>query len=186
MAEPETLTRLLQDWRAGDAGALERLTPMVYESLRRLGRRYLQGERPGHTMQATDLVHEAFLELMDAAVDFRDRAHFFALAARQMRRLLVDHARARRRDKRGGGALRVTLDEACLVTAGPGVDLLDLDQALQTLAGRDARKAQVLEMHFFGGMTYEETAAALGISAATVDRELRFAKAWVARALAGG
>lgn len=183
MQEPTSVTRLLQRWRAGDADALERLTPMVYEALRRLGHRYLRGEAVGHTLQATDLVHNAFIELLDAEVDFQDRAHFYAVAARQMRRLLVDHARAKRRDKRGGGALRVTLEEGLALTEGPGADLLDLDRALDALAQQDARKAQVLELHFFGGLTYDEVAVALAISAATVDRELRFAKAWVAREL---
>ena len=177
------LTQLLRDWRAGDARALEHLTPMVYDALRRLGRNALRGENPGLTLQATEVVHEAFLQLMDAEVDFNDRSHFYALAARQMRRILVDHARARRRDKRGGKALRVTLNDADLAAAGPDLDLVDLDAALQRLSALDPRKAQVLELHFFGGLTYDEAAAALEVSPATIDRELRFAKAWVAREL---
>lgn len=179
MVDPHTVTVLLQRWRQGDKAALKRLAPLVYRELRRIAARHLRGESAGHTWQPTDLVHEAYLQLADARVDWQDRAHFLAVAARQMRRLLVDHARGKRSAKRGGGIRAVTLDEELLPAQTPVDSLLDLDGALNSLAAKDARKASILELHVFGGLTYEETARVLDLSPATVNRELRFAKAWV-------
>ena len=180
---PPPITALLQEWRAGNRAALDRLTPVVYDELRRLARRSMAGENRGHTLQPTALVNEAYLRLVGADVPWRDRVHFFAVAARLLRRILVDHARARVRVKRSGGE-RVPLDESRLFTAAPGRDMLALDEALDGLAAQDARKAQVVELHFFGGLTYDEIAEAVGISAATVDRDLRLAKAWLQRQMA--
>lgn len=178
------VTRLLSAWRAsGDERLLDELVPLVYDELRDLAARRLGGERPDHTLRATALVHEAYARLVDADVDFVDRAHFFALAATTMRRILVDHARARSRKKRGGDAHHVTLSEELAASPDRPEELVALDDALTRLAERDERKAKVVELHFFGGMTYAETAAALGISDATVDRDLRLAKAWLAREL---
>lgn len=183
MTTSKSVTQLLQDWRGGSQQALDQLTPLVYEALRQLAERYMYGERSGHTLQATAVVHEAYLRLVDMEIDWQDRTHFFAIAARLMRRILVDHARTQRRAKRGGGATKLTLDEALVVAPESSSDLVDLDEALTQLAGFDERKAQVVELHFFGGLTYDETAAVLGISPATVDRELRLAKAWLYKEL---
>ena len=173
------VTRLLGAWRRGDAGALEQLTPLVYRELHRLARSAMRGERPGHTLQTTALVHEAFIGLADAAVDWVDRAHFYAIAARQMRRILVNHGEAHRAAKRGGGRPHLPLDDALDVIGTPSAEISDLDDALRRLEAFDARKAQALELHYFGGLTYDEIAAVLGLSASTVDTELRFAKAWL-------
>ena len=178
-----SVTMLLHHWRAGDKAALERLTPMIYEDLRRIAARALRSERSGHTLQATALVHEAFARLVDADVAWQDRAHFFAIAARLMRRILTDYGRARQRDKRGGGMRPVTLHEAG-ETPCETDRLVEIDDALERLARIDQRKSDVLVLHFFGGMTYDEMAEALGISPATVDRDLRLAKAWLANELA--
>jgi len=177
------VTRLLQEWRGGDENALERLMPLVYDELRRLAKGYLRSERPDHTLQGTALVNEAYMRLVDMDVTWQDRAHFFAVAARLMRRMLVDHARALRREKRGGGERKLTLDEPLVASPERAPDLLALDEALTRLAAQDERKSQVVELHFFGGMTYDETSEALGISPATVHRELRLAKAWLHREL---
>lgn len=174
-----TATVLLQAWRGGDRNALDRLLPVVYDELSGLARRALHAERSDHTLQTRALVHEAYLRLVDADISFHDRAHFMAVAARTMRRVLVDHARARRRDKRGGGAIRVDLDKVELPAPDEGLDILDLHEALERLAAFDARKSAIVELHFFGGMSYDETAEAVGVSPATVDRELRMAKAWL-------
>lgn len=184
-AAPEQVTRLLGAWRAGDAQALADLTPLVYRQLHRLARGAMRGERPGHTLQTTALVHEAFLGLAGAQVDWADRAHFFAIAAQQMRRILVNHAEARRAGKRGGGADHLSLEDAIDVVGTPSAEISDLDDALRRLAEIDARKARVLELHYFGGMTYDEIAEVLQISASTVDTELRFAKAWLQIRLCG-
>ena len=176
---PESVTRLLRDWRGGDREALDRLLPLVYDELRRLASHQMRGESSGHTLQTTALVHEAYARLVDVEVPWVDRAHFFAVAARLMRRILVDHGRACRREKRGAGAVKLSLDEALSVTPQPGNELLDLDDALTRLAEFDERKSRVVELHFFGGMTYDETAVVLDISSATVHRELRMAKAWL-------
>lgn len=178
------VTRLLGAWRRGDAAALESLTPLVYRELHRLARRAMRGERPDHTLQTTALVHEAFIELADARVDWVDRAHFFAVAARQMRRILVNHGEAHRAAKRGGGTPPAPLEEALDVVGTPSAEISDLDDALKRLELFDPRKAQVLELHYFGGLTYDEMAAVLQISASTIDAELRFAKAWLRDRLA--
>ncbi len=180
----QSVTQLLHKWRDGDAGALERLTPLVYNSLRELAGVYMRGERPGHTLQATAVVHEAYQQLVDIDLNWQSRTHFYAMAARIMRRILVDHARAHGRVKRGGDRHQVSLDEAMVVSAEPSPDLMALDESLIHLARQDARKAQVVELHFFGGLTYDEIAETLTISPATVDRELRMAKAWLYRELA--
>ena len=183
MSLATTVTTLLKDWRSGDNNALEQLTPLIYDDLRRIASAHLSRERAGHTLQATALVNEAFLRLADAEVSFEDRAHFFAIAARTMRRILTDYGRAHRSKKRGGGVAPLTLDESA-VASNARLDIVDLDDALNDLAAIDARKSDVLVLHYFGGMTYDETADALNISAATVDRELRLAKAWLANELA--
>jgi RNA polymerase sigma factor (TIGR02999 family) len=181
------ISLLLDQYRDGQAGALERLMELVYDDLRRLAAWQLQAERPGHTLQPTALVHEAYLKLAGQnPVDWQDKAHFFALAARVMRHILVDHARARLRDKRGGGQVSVTLDEA-LKYSQPGetgsLELVELDEALSLLAVQDARKCRIVELRYFGGLSIEETAAALGISPTTVRREWTLAKAWLRREL---
>jgi RNA polymerase sigma factor (TIGR02999 family) len=178
-SDANEVTRLLGAWRSGDADALERLTPLVYRELHRLARRAMRGERPDHTLQTTALVHEAFIALADARVDWVDRAHFYAIAARQMRRILVNHAEAHRAAKRGGGAPHVDLDAALDVVGAPGAEIGELDDALRRLEAVDLRKAQALELHYFGGLTYDEIAAVLEVSASTVDTEMRFAKAWL-------
>jgi len=159
------------------------MVPLVYDELRVIATRLMRGERADHTLQATALVHEAYARLVDAQVDWRDRSHFFAIAARQMRRILVDHAKARGRVKRGGGDRPLTLDEAVAVSGDSNENLVELDEALERLAELDERKAKVVELHYFGGLTYDEAAEVLGISPATVDRDLRFAKAWLYREL---
>lgn len=156
---------------------------VVYPELRAIAQRQLSGESEGHTLQPTALVHEAYLRLVGAEIAWEDRKHFFAVAARAMRRVLVDHARARRRDKRGGDAVLVTLDDQLAIDDRSGVDLVALDEALDRLAVQDERKARAIELHFFGGLTYEETARALDVSPATVDRDLRMAKAWLLQQL---
>ena len=166
-------------WSGGDDSALQRLMPVVHAELRRLARREMRRERDGHTLQTTALVNEAYLRLIDVSgVTWNDRVHFFAMSARLMRRILVDHARARRYQKRGGGAQAVPFDEA-LVIDEPRGDLVALDDALSSLATLDARKGQVVELRFFGGLSNEETAAALGVSEGTVRRDWRLAKAWL-------
>jgi len=188
-ASPPEVTRLLRRWSDGDESALDRLMPLVYDELRGVAHRRLAGERTGHTLQTTALVHEAYARFADLDLRWKDRAHFFALAARTMRRILVDYARARIADKRGGGAEAVSLDDLTVSLASEGddvVEILALHEALEALERQDERKARVIEAHIFGGLTYDETAAAVGVSAATVDRELRLGKAWLARALAEG
>jgi len=176
----EPITQLLQQWRSGNREALGRLTPIVYDELRRLARRSMKGERAGHTLQPTALVHEAYVRLAGAEIDWRNRAHFFAVAARLMRRILVDHARGSHRARRGGGLERVTLTDALGVGGGrEDLDLVALDEALRRLAAQDERKAAIVELHFFGGLDYDELAETVGVSAATVDRDLRLAKAWL-------
>ncbi len=183
---PPDVTLLLRRWSDGDEGALDQLLPMVYDQLRGVAHRRLEGERTGHTLQTTALVHEAYARMAGSDLRWQDRAHFFALAARTMRRILVDYARARMAEKRGGAAVPVSLDALTVEIAGEGgmdADVLALHEALERLEAQDPRKAQVVEAHVFGGLTYAETAEALGISAATVDRDLRLAKAWLAREL---
>jgi RNA polymerase sigma factor (TIGR02999 family) len=182
----DEVTGLLLAWSQGDPSALGQLVPVVQEELRRLARRQMRGERADHTLQTTALVNEAYLRLIDLnRVRWQDRAHFFALSARLMRRILVDHARSRTYLKRGGQLTRVGLDEALVVSPERGADLLALDDALEALAGVDVRKSQVVELRFFGGLTVEETAEALGVSAETVMRDWRLAKVWLLRYLGG-
>jgi RNA polymerase sigma factor (TIGR02999 family) len=182
---PGTVTGLLIEWREGNAAALEQLVPLVHEELHRIARGCMRGERAGHSLQATALVNEAYLRLIGAQqVDWQNRVHFLAVSARLMRRILVDFARSKKYQKRGGGAQQVTLDEG-LVVAEPGRDLIALDEALDALGKLDERKARVVEMRFFGGLSVEETAAALGVSGDTVMRDWRLAKAWLLRELRG-
>jgi RNA polymerase sigma factor (TIGR02999 family) len=181
VSETGEITTLLVRWRGGDEAALERLMPLVYDELRRLAERYMRAERPDHTLQATALVHEAYVRLVGVEAAWQDRVHFLSLAARLMRRILVDHAKAARRGKRGGGAVKMSLDDVALVAPEPSSALLDLDEALNGLAALDERKARAVELHYFGGLTYDETAEVLGVSAATVDRDLRMARAWLYR-----
>lgn len=176
-----SVTALLLAWREGDQEALDRLMSLVYHELHNLARRYMRGERPDHTLQPTSLVHEAYLRLVESDGAVQDRVHFFAVAATVMRRVLIDHARARGRAKRAGH--RVTLDES-LVAGGDGaVDILALDDALDRLGAHDDRKRRVIELVYFGGLTRDEVADVLEISAATVDRDLRMARAWLYQAL---
>lgn len=182
MTSTHQVTQLLQDWRAGKSKALNELIPLVQGTLHQLAGRYMRGENAGHTLQATALVNEAFLRLVDAKVTWQNRAHFIAIAARNMRHILVDHAKAKAADKRGGEAMRVTLHETC-VGGSEEPDILDLEKALEKLNTVDLRKAQIIELSFYGGLTYDEIAEVLAISPATVDRELRFAKAWLHREL---
>jgi RNA polymerase sigma factor (TIGR02999 family) len=180
------VTQLLLAWSQGEDTALKQLTPLVYEELRRLAHRYMGAERAAHTLQTTALVNEAYLRLIDGRrVNWQDRAHFFAVSARLMRRILVDWARSRAAKKRGGQPQQVTLDEALLVSRGHGEDLVALDEALQKLSEVDARKSQVVEMRFFGGLSVQETAAVLRVSPDTVLRDWRLAKLWLLAELSG-
>ncbi len=183
-APPHEVTQLLLDWSKGNHTALDKLMPLIYRELRRLAHQYLGKERAGHTLQTTDLVHEAYLRLVDQRrVRWQNRSHFFGVAAQLMRRILVDHARRHKRVKRGGGATIVVLDEAAFVSPKSNVDLLALDEALNRLAEIDERKARIVELRFFGGLEVEETAAFLKISGVTVMREWKLAKAWLHREL---
>ena len=181
-----SVTQLLKAWSDGDEQALEALLPLVEAELRRLARGYMRRERRDHTLQATALVNEAFVRLVDAHdIQWRDRAHFVGIAARLMRRVLVDHARARGYKKRGGGAANVPFEDGMRVSPAPDVDVVALDRALDALAAIDARKSRVVEMRFFGGLSVEETAEALAVSADTVKRDWRLAKLWLLRELKG-
>ena len=183
---PGAATELLRAWSDGDDGALERLVPLVEAELRRLARAYMGRERRGHTLQTTALVNEAFLRLTDAQrVRWQDRAHFLGISARLMRRVLVDHARARGYLKRGGGAQRVTLHEGLVTSADPALDLVALDRALEALAKVDPRKSQVVELRFFGGLTVAETAEVLHVSPDTIKRDWRLAKLLLLREIEG-
>jgi len=184
------ISKLLRAWSDGDRSALERLTPIVYDELHRLARRYMKGERPGHSLQTTALVNEAYMRLVDyKRMQWQNRAHFFAVSAQLMRRILVEHAR-RHNLKRGGGVPHVSLEEAAVVggdrATDPGSQLVALDDALNALARFDARKAQVVEMRFFGGLSVEETAEVLKVSPVTAMRDWNTAKAWLYRELTGG
>src|ERR1035438_9172546 len=179
----DDVSTLLRAWSDGDRRALEKLMPIVYEELRRLGRRYMRGERSGHSLQTTALVNEAYTRLVDyKRMQWHDRAHFFAVSAQLMRRILVEHAR-RRNLKRGGAVHRVSLDEAVVIGADGNTDLVALDDAMNALAQHDPRKVQVVEMRFFGGLSIEEIAAVLKVSPVTVKREWRSARAWLYREL---
>jgi RNA polymerase sigma factor (TIGR02999 family) len=185
-APTHEVTQLLQAWGEGDRAALDRLMPMVYQELRRIAKRNMARERPGHTLQTTALVNEVYLRLVDEQkVTWQDRAHFFAICARTMRRILVDFARSRRYQKRGGGEAPISLEESLVISGRPGADLVALDDALSSLAALDPRKSQVIELRFFGGLSVEETAEALKISPETVMRDWKMAKAWLYRELGG-
>ena len=178
------ITVLLKAWTGGDAAALDRLTPLVYGELRRMARRYMRKEGPGNTLQTTALVHEAFLRLVDGTeVRWQDRAHFFAVSAQLMRRILVDAARARGAGKRGGAAGKINLDESIDALPQRGTELIALDEALSALAQFDSRKARVVEMRFFAGLSVEETAEVLKISPQSVMRDWKLARAWLLREL---
>jgi RNA polymerase sigma factor (TIGR02999 family) len=185
-ASQAEITQLLRAWGDGDAEALNRLTPFVYDELRRMARGYLRREGPDNSLQATALVHEAYLKLVDARVArWQDRAHFFAISARLMRRILVDSARTRIAGKRGGGAIRVEINESLDGTPLDGDQMVRLDDALDALAKFDARKAKVVELRFFAGLSVEETAAVLKISEPSVLRDWKLARAWLAREMDG-
>jgi RNA polymerase sigma-70 factor, ECF subfamily len=179
----QQVTRLLKAWGSGNKDALDELMPVVYKQLRKLASICLRSERPDHTLRATALVHEAYLRLVDADVAWQDRVHFFAVSARLLRRILVDHAKANKRQKRGGGAETISLDEAIMIGPQMTGGIVELDAALQRLAAHDPRKSEIIELLCFGGLTYDEAAAALNISPATVHRELKMAKAWLHREL---
>lgn len=182
----QNITHLLKEWSDGDQQALDKLTPLVYQELRQQAARYLRKERPGHSLQATALINEAFLRLIDVKdVRWQNRAHFFAIAANLMRRILVDHARRRDAEKRGGSQILLTLDDAFAANSQPDVDLLAIDEALNKLATFDAQQARVVELRFFSGLTVEETAAALGVSPKTVKRDWSVARAWLRREIGG-
>jgi RNA polymerase sigma factor (TIGR02999 family) len=179
---PQNVTQLLIGWGKGDKEALDLLLPLVYDELRRQAARYLRRERAGHTLQTTALIHEAYIRLVDQKrVQWQNRAHFFGIAAQLMRRILVDHARAKKRVKRGGSDVRVSLAESALAVKNPDLDVLALDQALNRLAQLDEQQARVVELRFFSGLSVEETAEVLQISTATVKREWSMAKAWLHR-----
>jgi len=181
---PQTVTQLLLAWSQGEQSARDQLIPLVYEELRRLAHRYMSQERADHTLQTTALVHEAYLRLIDASqVSWQNRAHFLAVAAQLMRRILVDWARVHQSKKRGGGAAPAALEEACVISQECGADLVSLDEALRALAGFEPRMSQVVEMRFFGGLSVEEAAEVLKVSSDTVLRDWRLAKAWLLREL---
>jgi RNA polymerase sigma-70 factor (ECF subfamily) len=181
---PHRVTQLLQQWSHGDDAALEKLTPLVYEELRRLAHHYMEGERPNHTLQTTALVNEAYLRLADqTSPNWQSRAHFFAVAARGMRRILVNYARSNRAQKRGGGAARIELDEAVILSPEQSIEIVHLHEALERLGTLDSRKAQVVELKYFGGLNHDEIAEVMKISAVTVRRDWVFAKAWLHKEL---
>ena len=176
----KNVTQLLADWSHGNDAALNELTPLVYEELRQLAHHFMGGQRPDHTLQATALVNEAYLRLADQTnPSWQNRAHFFAVAARAMRQILVNYAQSQRSQKRGGGALKVELDEAAIVSPEASKEIVDLHEALERLAALDSRKAQVVELKYFGGLNYDEMAEVLKISPVTVRRDWEFARAWL-------
>jgi RNA polymerase sigma factor (TIGR02999 family) len=178
------VTELLRSWRQGDGGALDRLVPLVHAELRRAARAHIRQEGPGHTLQATALVHEVYLRLVGLDhLTLNDRTHFFAVAATLMRQVLIDHARRKRADKRGGAVTMMSLDDVSPASQTSIVDVLALDQALDALSSRDARQCRVVELRFFAGLSIDETATAIGVSAATVERDWTMAKAWLHRRL---
>ena len=186
MTQPSTheVTQLLRAWTTGDDQALDKLTPLVYEQLRHVARHFMAGERPGHVLQTTALVNEVYLKLVDCGqMNWQDRAHFFAVSAQLMRRILVDFARSRDYQKRGGGVLHLSLDETPSICDEPDMQLVALDDALKALAAVDERKSKVVEMRFFGGLSIEETAEVLKVSSETVQRDWRLAKVWLLREL---
>lgn len=184
---PKEVTQLLADWSHGDQSALDRLMPLVYDELRRLAHRHMARERGQHTLQTTALVNEAYLRLVEQKdVHWQNRAHFFAIAAQMMRRILIDYARKRGYAKRGGGAPHVPLDEAAVLSEERAANLIALDDALNSLAALDSQQCRVVELRFFGGLTVEETAAVLGLSVDKIKREWSTAKAWLAKQMSEG
>jgi len=183
-SSPQNVSQLLQAWGSGDETALDKLMPLVYEELRGMAKRYMNRQSPGHTLQTTALIHEAYLRLVDQKdVQWQNRAHFFGVAAKAMRHILVDYARARQATKRGGEARLVSFDEAAMVSVGRTAELVALDDALQSLAAFDHRKSQIVELRYFGGLTVEETAEILKVSPETVARDWRLARTWLLREL---
>ena len=179
-ADPQEVTQLLANWSQGDPTALEKLIPLVYKELRHLAHRYMEGQRPNHTLQTTALVNEAYLRLADQSKpNFTNRSHFFAVAAKAMRQILVDYAKAQQREKRGAGASKVELNEAALISPEQTSAILDVDEALEKLATLDSRKAHVVELRYFGGLNQDEIAEVLKISTVTVRRDWVFARAWL-------
>jgi RNA polymerase sigma factor (TIGR02999 family) len=186
LTTPEEVTGLLLDWSKGDLQAYEKLVPLVDKELHRIAHRYMNRERPGHTLQTTALVNEAYLRLVDQKVHWQNRSHFFGIAAELMRRILVDHARSHQYSKRGGGAQKISLNEAVLMARERSSDLVALDEALTNLAAFDPRKARVVELRFFGGLNVEETAQVLEVSPNTVKRDWTTARAWLYNAVTSG
>lgn len=185
-AIPQEITQLLMNWSQGDKASLDQLVPLVYPELRRLAKRHMSRENPGHTLQTSALINEAYLKLVDQQnVEWQNRAHFFAVAAQVMRHILVDHARTRNYAKRGGGAPKLPLDEAAALTEQRAAQLIALDDALRDLAALDERKSQIVELRFFGGLSLDETAEVMCISPSTVQREWRAAKAWLHHTMTG-
>jgi len=185
-APQEAVTRLLLEWKSGNSDARDLLTPIVYDELRRQAARYLRREQAGHTLQTTALIHEAYVRLVDQRnVQWQNRAHFFGIAAQLMRRILVDHARTKKRVKRGGSKVQVSLADATVATTGPDLDIVALDEALERLEKLDQQQSRVVELRYFSGLTVEETAEVMGISTATVKREWSVARAWLHRELSG-
>lgn len=186
-SSPQEVSLMLRAWRGGDKSALDKLIPLVHDELRRLAHRYMTKEKAGHTLQTTALVNEAYLRLVDLArIEWQDRSHFFAISANLMRRILVDFARSRGYQKRGGDIRKISLDESLLVSPEPGAELIRIDEALAALSEFDARKARVVEMRFFGGMTEDETAEVLHVSRETVKRDWRLARNWLLCELTDG
>jgi RNA polymerase sigma factor (TIGR02999 family) len=187
MLPPEEVSQLLRNWSAGDRQALDKLIPLVYQELRRLAHHYMRQERVGHTLQTTALINEAYMRLADyKRMRWQTRAHFFAVAAQVIRRILVEHARSRKYAKRGGGAQRVSLEEVAIVSQDRSAEVIAVDEALTELEAWDSRKCKIVELRFFGGLSIEETAEALKISTTTVEREWRSAKAWLYREISEG
>ena len=185
-AIPEEITQLLLSWSNGDDAALEQLIPLVYPELKRVARRYMGRESPGHTLQTSALINEAYLQLVDQqAVKWQDRAHFFRMASRVMRNILIDHARKHGYQKRGAGAIHVALDDVTIAQGSRAAELVALDDALTALAAVDPRKVELVELRFFGGLTVDETAEVMGLSSITIKREWRSAKAWLQTEISG-
>ena len=186
MSSSHEVTQLLKAWTAGDQNALEKLTPLVYEQLHRVARRYMAGQRPGHTLQTTALVNEAYVRLVDCSrVNWQDRAHFLAVSAQLMRRILIDFARSRSYQKRGGDVAHLSLEDAPPLSHEPDANVVALDDALKVLAEIDRRKSEVVELKFFGGLSVKEIAEVLKVSTETVVRDWRLARAWLLRELSG-
>jgi len=182
ISSPHDVTRLLQDWRNGDKAALEKLTPLVYDELRRLANRYLRSERKDHTLQGTALVHEAYMKMVGYTdLEWQSRAHFFGVAARIMRQILIDHARKHKADRRGGGKQNLNLEEATVFSAERASSLVALDDALESLAAFDRLKGRIIELRYFGGLSIEEISEVEAVSVSTVKRHMRMAEAWLHR-----